>query len=61
MDAVGQYGGCGPTSRGTSTCLIIPALSTTDVVPVISAPMKKLNGTRPHNTKTGNGCSAEHS
>src|ERR1017187_2504933 len=43
----------GNTSRGTRTFLISEALSTMHVVPLTHAMVKKLNGTRPHRTKTG--------
>src|ERR1035438_8312265 len=42
----------GTTSRGTGTRLIRPALSTMEVVPVIHATVKKLNGTMPHRANT---------
>src|SRR3954453_3035840 len=38
----------GITSRGTGTRLISPELSAREVVPLLQARLKKLNGTRPH-------------
>src|ERR1022692_439382 len=42
----------GTISRGTGTRLMRPALSTMEVVPVLHATVKKLNGTMPQSTNT---------
>src|SRR5882762_5326177 len=44
----------GIISRGTGTRLMIDVLSVSELVPVADASVKKLNGTRPQSTKTGN-------
>src|SRR3989442_4163016 len=44
----------GIISRGTGTRLMIDVLSVSELVPVAHASVKKLNGTRPQSTKTGN-------
>ena len=44
----------GKTARGVVTRLIMPALSTIEVVPLLHAIVKKLKGTRPQRTNTGN-------
>ena len=43
----------GMITRGAGTRLIRFELSTSEVVPVIQATLKKLYGTRPHITNTG--------
>src|SRR6185436_12816106 len=47
----------GMISRGTGTRLMIEVFSISELVPVLQARVKKLKGTRPHNTNKGNsGC-----
>jgi hypothetical protein len=59
MHAVREDGGEGRDFPGTRTRLMRPALSVMEVAPVINAPTKKLKGTRPQSTKTGNGLLTE--